>query len=95
MLFVAKPSVGWRVGAQDTLTDEMVTLAAGLKRNAQAMQQSVTQRGALLEDTDAAIEHNLAATKKSVKRSKEEHKRCAAGKPQLEWRCINAVHALE
>ena len=63
----------------------MVTLAAGLKRNAQAMQQAVDKRGILLEDTDAAIEHNLAATKKSVKRSKDEHKRCAlhaVGKPQ-------------
>lgn len=66
------------MGAQDTLTDDMVTLAAGLKRNAQAMQQAVGRRGGLLEDTDAAIEHNLAATKKSVKRSKEEHRRCAA-----------------
>lgn len=67
---------------QDTLTDDMVSLAAGLKRNAQAMEQAVAKRGTLLEETDTAIEHNLAATKKTVKRSKEEYKRwvscCAA-----------------
>ena len=56
----------------------MVSLAAGLKRNAQAMEQAVAKRGGLLEETDAAIEHNLAATKKTVKRSKEEYKRCTA-----------------
>lgn len=60
---------------QDDLTDEMVELAAGLKRNAQAMQQSVTQRGVLLEETDESIERNLAAAQKSVKRAKEEHTR--------------------
>ncbi len=60
---------------QDTLTEEMVGLAAGLKRNARAMEAAVTKRGVLLADTDAAVEHNLAATKKSVKRSKEEYKR--------------------
>ncbi|EIE27024.1 hypothetical protein COCSUDRAFT_83583 [Coccomyxa subellipsoidea C-169] len=60
---------------QDDLTDEMVELAAGLKRNAQAMQQSVTQRGVLLEETDESIERNLASAQKSVKRAKEEHTR--------------------
>lgn len=60
---------------QDDLTDDMVELAAGLKRNAQAMQQSVAQRGTLLEETDESIERNLAAAQKSVKRAKEEHTR--------------------
>ena len=57
------------------MTDEMVELAAGLKRNAQAMQQSVAQRGTLLEETDESIERNLAAAQRSVKRAKEEHTR--------------------
>lgn len=53
----------------------MVTLAAKLKQNAQAMEQSVTRRGALMEETDERMENNLAAAQQSVKRSKEEYKR--------------------
>lgn len=68
---------------QDNLTDEMVALAAGLKRNAQAMQQSVAQRGTLLEETDETIEKNLAAAQTSVKRAKEEHTRLASSSQAL------------
>lgn len=60
---------------QESLTDELLGMSAALKRNALAMQQSVTNRGALLEDTDESIERNLAMQKQSVRKSKEEYKR--------------------
>jgi hypothetical protein len=53
----------------------MVALSAGLKRNAQAMHQSITRRGELLENADESIEGNLAAAQTSVKRSKEQYRR--------------------
>ena len=60
---------------QESLTDELLGMSAALKRNALAMQQSVANRGALLEDTDESIEQNLAMQQQSVKKSKEEYKR--------------------
>lgn len=55
---------------QDTLTEELVGLAAGLKRNAAAMQTAVADRGRLLEDADLALERNLEGAKQSAKQSK-------------------------
>ncbi|MCJ1422154.1 hypothetical protein MMC29_000033 [Sticta canariensis] len=63
-------------GKQDTLTEELVGLAAGLKRNAAAMQTSVADRGRLLEDADLALERNLAGAKKSAKQCKVMYRKC-------------------
>jgi hypothetical protein len=63
---------------QEGLTDELLGMSAALKRNALAMQQSVANRGALLEETDDSIERNLAMQQQSVKRSKEEYRRYAS-----------------
>ena len=60
---------------QESLTDELLGMSAALKRNALAMQQSVANRGAVLEETDDFIEHNLAMQQQSVKKSKEEYRR--------------------
>lgn len=60
---------------QESLTDELLGMSAALKRNALAMQQGVANRGAILEETDDSIEHNLAMQQKSVKKSKEEYRR--------------------
>lgn len=56
--------------SQDSLTDEMVALAAGLKRNAQAMQQAVKRREGLLDQTEDAVEDSLAQAQRSSKESK-------------------------
>ncbi|KAK9839611.1 hypothetical protein WJX81_000780 [Elliptochloris bilobata] len=55
---------------QDTLTDEMVGLAAGLKRNAAAMEGAVKERGRLLDSAETMLDGNLDATKRSVRESK-------------------------
>ena len=60
-------------------------MSAALKRNALAMQQSVANRGALLEETDESIERNLAMQQQSVKRSKEEYRRYASCPPRKLW----------
>lgn len=61
---------------QDDLTEELVSLAAGLKRNAAAMQAAVSSRGRLLEDADVALEANLAAAKRSSKESQIVRRKC-------------------
>ena len=57
-------------GVQNALTEELVGMAAGLKRNAAAMQTAVADRGRLLEEADSALEHNLAGAVRSSKESK-------------------------
>ena len=52
---------------QDDLTDEMVALAAGLKRNAQAMRAAVQKREGLLSETENAVESSLVYAKKHSK----------------------------
>ena len=58
------------------MTEELVGLAAGLKHNAAAMQNAVSNRGHLLEEADAALDANLAAAKRSSKDSKIIHRKC-------------------
>ena len=70
---------------QEGLTDELLGMSAVLKRNALAMQQSVANRGALLEETDESIERNLAMQQQSVKRSKEEYRRYASCPHRKLW----------
>lgn len=55
---------------QETLTEEMVALAAGLKKNAEAMKQAVARREGLLDQAEDAIEDSLVKAKKSSKESK-------------------------
>ena len=55
---------------QDSLTDEMVALAAGLKKNAEAMKLAVARREGLLGETEDAVEDSLVKAKKSSKESK-------------------------
>lgn len=62
-------------------------MSAALKRNALAMQQGVANRGAILEETDEFIERNLAMQQQSVKRSKEEYRRCSSS-----LQCSHACH---
>lgn len=55
---------------QESLTEEMVALAAGLKKNAEAMKQAVARREGLLSETEDAVEDSLVKAKKSSKESK-------------------------
>ena len=55
---------------QDALTEEMVGLAAQLRRNAQAMQESVRRRGDTLDSTEDAINTSLSQAQRSSKASK-------------------------
>lgn len=55
---------------QDSLTDDMVALAAGLKRNAQAMRQAVGRRDGLLDETENLVDDSLVKAKRSTKESK-------------------------
>ena len=48
----------------------MVALAAGLKKNAEAMKQAVARREGLLSETEDAVEDSLVKAKKSSKESK-------------------------
>ena len=73
---------------QESLTDELLGMSAALKRNALAMQQGVANRGAILEETDDSIEHNLAMQQKSVKKSKEEYRRSFSCTSQ----CMTNMH---
>jgi len=59
-----------RARPQDTLTEEMVGLAAGLRANAAAMEGAVRERGRLLDGAEALLDGNLDATKRSVRESK-------------------------
>lgn len=59
-----------RLCMQDTLTDEMVGLAAGLKRNAAAMEGAVRERGRLLDGAETMLDGNLHGTQRSVRESK-------------------------
>ena len=47
----------------------MVTLAASLKRNAQAMKAAVERRGGQLDETEFAIDESLIRAKKSSKQA--------------------------
>lgn len=47
----------------------MVTLAASLKRNAQAMKAAVERRGGQLDETEFAIDESLVRAKKSSKQA--------------------------
>lgn len=64
---------------QDTLTDEMVGLAAGLKRNAAAMEGAVRERGRLLDSAETMLDGNLHGTQRSVRESKAVRTRRAEG----------------
>ena len=64
---------------QDTLTDEMVGLAAGLKRNAAAMEGAVRERGRLLDGAETMLDGNLHGTQRSVRESKAVRTRRAEG----------------
>ena len=64
---------------QDSLTDEMVGLAAGLKRNAAAMEGAVRERGRLLDTAETMLDGNLDGTKRSVRESKVIRTRRAEG----------------
>jgi len=55
---------------QDSLTDDMVALAAGLKENAQAMRQAVGRRDGLLDETENLVDDSLVKAKRSTKESK-------------------------
>ena len=55
---------------QESLTDDMVALAAGLRKNAEAMKQAVARREGLLNDTEDAVEDSLVKAKRSTKESK-------------------------
>ncbi|KAK9792687.1 hypothetical protein WJX73_000712 [Symbiochloris irregularis] len=59
---------------QEALTEDLVGLAAGLKRNVKAMQAAVHDRGRLLEQADTALETNLAGAKQSSKQSNAVYK---------------------
>lgn len=48
----------------------MVALAAGLKKNAEAMKQAVARREGLLSETEDAVEDSLVKAKRSSKESK-------------------------
>ncbi len=61
---------------QENLTDQLVPMAAALRRNAQAMEQAVSERGALLEDSETVLDGNVAAAGRAVKESKVVYQRC-------------------
>lgn len=67
---------------QDTLTDEMLGLAAGLKRNAAAMEGAVRERGRLLDTAETMLDGNLHGTQRSVRESKAVRTRRAEDGPQ-------------
>lgn len=58
---------------QESLTDQLVPMAAALKRNAQAMEQAVSERGSLLEESETVLDGNVAATGRAVRESKSIH----------------------
>jgi hypothetical protein len=60
---------------QENLTDQLVPMAAALRRNAQAMEQAVSERGALLEDSETVLDGNVAAAGRAVKESKVVYQR--------------------
>eukprot|EP00884_Botryococcus_braunii_P015626 jgi/Botrbrau1/2747/Bobra.0164s0027.1 len=55
---------------QESLTDQLVPMAAALKRNAQAMEQAVSERGTLLDESETVLDGNVAAAGRAVRESK-------------------------
>lgn len=55
---------------QDTLTDEMVGLAAQMRRNAAEMESAVKERGRLLNSAETTLDGNLDATQRAVRDSR-------------------------
>jgi hypothetical protein len=62
-------------GLQEHLTDELVAMAASLKTNTKAFESKLKERGALMDDTDFAIDKSLDHARKSVARSKTIYQR--------------------
>ena len=60
---------------QESITDELRDLAAGLRRNAEAMQRSVQDRGEVLYEAEDYIDGNVAGVKKSSQAAKTVHSR--------------------
>ena len=63
----------------------MVALAAGLKKNAEAMKQAVARREGLLSETEDAVEDSLVKAKKSSKESKSLKVKCALADATWKW----------
>lgn len=61
--------------AQETLTDELVGLAAAMKSNTLALETKVQERGRLLDGTEAALNESSLATKTAVEKAKAIHRR--------------------
>ncbi|KAL3699966.1 hypothetical protein R1sor_017988 [Riccia sorocarpa] len=60
---------------QDALTDEMVQLSGQLKNNSYLMEKTLRDTAHYVDDTDAAIEYNLAATNRVNERASKIYNR--------------------
>lgn len=60
---------------QESLTDELVGLAAAMKSNTLALESKVHERGRLLDGTEMALNQSSYATKAAVVKAKAIHRR--------------------
>lgn len=63
----------------EELTDELVDMAAGLKRNAYAMDAGVRESLAVLDGVEVGLERSLAGTRSAADRAQHLHKVNRAG----------------
>ena len=56
---------------QESLTDELVGMAAAMRDSTRALEGRLTERGALLEDADDALQQSLESTRKSKVRARQ------------------------
>jgi hypothetical protein len=59
---------------QESLTDELASLAASLKTNTLAVEGRLKERAELLETTEAALDKSAQQTKRSAARAAQIHK---------------------
>jgi len=57
--------------AQESLTDELVGMAAAIRDSTRALEGRLAERGALLEDADDALQRSLENTRKSKARARQ------------------------
>lgn len=55
---------------QETLTDELVGMAAAMRSSTAALEGRLAERGALLEDADDALQRSLDSTRRSRTRAR-------------------------
>ncbi|KAG1657261.1 hypothetical protein FOA52_010832 [Chlamydomonas sp. UWO 241] len=71
----AKATLAHQQATHDALTDELVEMAAALKRSTLGVQEAVKRRGNLADAAEAHLDTSLVNARDVVKRSKEQYKR--------------------